>query len=1417
MSKKFLYLDTDGNLPQSSGGFEISDHISTSAGVPDAGKPVITGAGGKLDYSFLTTPVTSVFGRHGDVVAVDGDYSKSLITGLKNADDVVFASATLSNLIAAQATAVVADTSGKLIKSAVTAAELAFLGGATSNIQDQIDGKAASFSTGNVSETGSSILAFTGAAGAVIGAGLTIAVQKSDATHDGYLSSIDWSAFDKKNTDYFTVGSQAAMLALSAGVGDIAIRTDLSKSYGLASLPASTLSNWKELLSPSSGGFVTSVFGRSAVVVATDGDYSKSLITGLKDTDDVLFNSLSASFFTADTVPYVNSSKKLASSSVTPTELGWLAGVTSAIQTQINSKQDALPTQTGHNGQFLTTDGSILSWGTPTMSVAWGAITGTLSDQTDLATALSGKEPTLTKGSVSELTSSILSFSGNTNAVIGAGLTIAVQKSDATHDGYLSQGDWSTFNSKQAALGFTPENVANKEDTTLDTSTTKYPTNRLAKSYIDTAIGTREPTLTKGDLTELTSSVLTITGGTAAIIGSGLTIQVKKSSGAQSGYLDSADFSSFAAKMAVVGSPTTGDILTTDSGGQAVDSGKKFNDSGATAADIWSGAQVTSAINSAIGGLGNVQVFKGVIDCSANPNYPAATIGWTWKISVAGKIGGASGVVVEVGDTLICTTSNAGGTQAAVGADFYVQQANIDGAVTTAETSSVGYELAFYSGVSGKIIAKSSIVTDASGNMNLPSGAKYKINSTQISAANLSNGTTGSGSVVLSDQPSFSTSMTLVYSAPANFYQYTVSASVSQRSYHALIKTHGGSVGAPVDTINGEYLGTLDYMGVNNAQNFVDSLFVDAIQVGAAGLNVASDLVISTSTSSTGPAETFRILSSKGFLVTGGKGTFAAAVAAYASANFPHGTAPSSPVNGDLWTTTVGIFARINSATVGLAGTGGTLSIGSGGTLGTAAYTDSTAYLAVGGTAVKATNLVGGNSTTLLGSLPYQGGTDTTAMLAPNTSTTKNFLGMTGDGTNGAAPVWTTITPSDAGLGNVTNFEQIEARIGTTKGDLITFSASATPVRIAAGASAGNLRTDGSGNWSIDTTAYATVDSPSFTTQVTLGEGVNLILGTSTGTKIGTSSSQKIGFFGATAVVQPTGSIKTALSNLGLVGSPTISEADFTFTNITTANVSTSAHGLAPILSNNAAQFLNGQGNWTTPTGTANSYKTTSISTTGLTWTVTHNFGAYPVIAVQDSTGAVLIPVSIVHNSLNDFTVTLASSANGGTILATLGGPQAAAVTVISADYTVTYNDYYVSSTAYNIIVTLPTAIGHGGASFVIDNNSTGNIRIYTVPVATTGGTKSSTTVTINQSSHGLTNGQMIMITVSGDTAAIPLGTYDITYINANSFSIQAAAGGAASGLTMTYSYQTILKNLFQVLPSQSSTLVWSDGSNWRV
>lgn len=92
---------------------------------------------------------------------------------------------------------------------------------------------------------------------------------------------------------------------------------------------------------------------------------------------------------------------------------------------------------------------------------------------------------------------------------------ISISQASASANGYLSSSDWSTFNSK-------------------------------------------EPALTKGNLTESTSSVLTITGGSSAVIGSGTTIQVKQSSSTQSGFLSSTDWSTFNGKQNALTNPVTG-------------------------------------------------------------------------------------------------------------------------------------------------------------------------------------------------------------------------------------------------------------------------------------------------------------------------------------------------------------------------------------------------------------------------------------------------------------------------------------------------------------------------------------------------------------------------------------------------------------------------------------------------------------------------------------------------------------------------------------------------------------------------------------------------------------------------------------------------------------------------------------------
>jgi hypothetical protein len=55
------------------------------------------------------------------------------------------------------------------------------------------------------------------------------------------------------------------------------------------------------------------------------------------------------------------------------------------------------------------------------------------------------------------------------------------------------------------------------------------------------------------------------------------------------------------------------------------------------------------------------------------------------------------------------------------------------------------------------------------------------------------------------------------------------------------------------------------------------------------------------------------------FINASGKVNTIATTTANAGLNIPHGTAPTSPVNGDIWTTTSGVLARINSTTQTLA------------------------------------------------------------------------------------------------------------------------------------------------------------------------------------------------------------------------------------------------------------------------------------------------------------------------------------------------------------------------------------------------------------------------------------------------------------------------------------------------------------------
>jgi hypothetical protein len=133
-------------------------------------------------------------------------------------------------------------------------------------------------------------------------------------------------------------------------------------------------------------------------------------------------------------------------------------------------------------------------------------------------------------------------------------------------------------------------------------------------------------------------------------------------------------------------------------------------------------------------------VYKGVIDCSANPNYPAASAGHLYKISVAGKIGGVSGENVAIGDDILCTTDgSAAGDQATVGANWNIlhtsNSGNVIGAASSVDNTIVRFDL-----TTGKLIQGSLASIDDAGSMNIPTGQVYKINNVALDQDNFGDG-----------------------------------------------------------------------------------------------------------------------------------------------------------------------------------------------------------------------------------------------------------------------------------------------------------------------------------------------------------------------------------------------------------------------------------------------------------------------------------------------------------------------------------------------------------------------------------------------------------------------------------------------------------------------------------------------------
>lgn len=235
----------------------------------------------------------------------------------------------------------------------------------------------------------------------------------------------------------------------------------------------------------------------------------------------------------------------------------------------------------GGGGSGTVTSVSVVSANGLAGTVANPTTTPAITLSTSITGILQGNGTAIsaaTTGNLTEATSSVLTITAGTGAVLGAGTSIQVKQASTSQSGYLSSTDWNTFNGKQ-------------------------------------------PALTEGNLTEATSAVLTISGGTSAVIGAGTSIQVKQSSTSQSGYLSSTDWNTFNGKQ------TSGSYITALTGD-------------VTASGPGSVASTLATVNANVGSFGSntgVPSFtvnaKGLVTAASNNavvTTPAASTISAW-------------------------------------------------------------------------------------------------------------------------------------------------------------------------------------------------------------------------------------------------------------------------------------------------------------------------------------------------------------------------------------------------------------------------------------------------------------------------------------------------------------------------------------------------------------------------------------------------------------------------------------------------------------------------------------------------------------------------------------------------------------------------------------------------------------------
>jgi hypothetical protein len=251
-------------------------------------------------------------------------------------------------------------------------------------------------------------------------------------------------------TDTSVVGSQAAMLALTAETGDVAVRTDLSKTFILAGTDPTNLAHWQELLTPTIT--VTSVAGRTGAVTLASADITDA--TSAATASTIVMRDSSGGFLAVA----IGMSGTL---TMTATASKVVPGATSfAIRNHADSADNLLVSDAGaltvRNGFTVTAGGTslggALTYGGVTLS---NAVTGT-------GNMVLSASPTFT-GTVSAAAltlSGALTFISTTNlSNIGTLAASGTVTLTATGTSIAASGDITVATTKKHAMNAVPPRI----------------------------------------------------------------------------------------------------------------------------------------------------------------------------------------------------------------------------------------------------------------------------------------------------------------------------------------------------------------------------------------------------------------------------------------------------------------------------------------------------------------------------------------------------------------------------------------------------------------------------------------------------------------------------------------------------------------------------------------------------------------------------------------------------------------------------------------------------------------------------------------------------------------------------------------------------------------------------------------------